>query len=124
MGKRHCDQEQSKLQRLAFENKKLRREIATLRKQLARIDLDRYPQVKELVEKHEESDSSDGHRFLEKIKEEWKCNQCNEGYLEIIIYSKLGNPWYLRKCNNCTNRTKAQKYTTEVKGIVKRDTTK
>ena len=61
--------------------------------------------------------------MLEKMKKEWKCKECAEGYLEIFLYGRLDETWYFRRCHNfphCKNRTKSQKYDpTKVKGIVK-----
>lgn len=53
------------------------------------------------------------YRF-EDLKEKWKCFQCNEGVLRLIIIP--GNR-YFRKCSICDHRTNAQEYTEEVEGI-------
>lgn len=109
-------------QRLIKENKSLRRQIQKLNKLLARVDLDRYQQVREIIEEHYKEEKKDeGQEILEKMKQEWKCHEPGcEGYLEIIIYNKISDVWYFRKCNSCANRTKSQKYDSKtVKGIVK-----
>lgn len=110
-------------QRLIHENQRLKRQLSHLRKQIARIDLDRYSSLRDIVDQHYQEDrAQEGQDLLEKLKQEWKCRQPNcEGFLEIILYTKVDHTWYYRKCNCCTHRTKAQKYVPdEVKGIVKK----
>lgn len=116
------DKEYSREKKLSYENKRLKKEIAKLRKELARLDLDRYSQVKEIIEQHyQEDQAKEAQNMLDKMKEAWRCYQCEKGFLEIIIFNKLDSTWYLRKCNNCPNRTRSQRYTPQVKGIVKND---
>jgi hypothetical protein len=110
-------------QRLIHENQRLKRQLSLLRKQVARIDLDRYSSLRDIVDQHYQEDrAQEGQDLLDKLKQEWKCRQPNcEGYLEIILYTKVDHIWYYRKCNCCPHRTKAQKYvSSEVKGIVKK----
>jgi len=116
----HTDKEHDLLQKLKRENDKLKKQIGALRKQLARIDLDDYNNVKELLDKYYYEDKLEEREdILEKLKDEWKCLQCGTGYLEIVLYTKQGNPWYFRKCTTCSNRTKAQKHNPNVKGVLK-----
>lgn len=107
-------------QKLLQENQKLKRQISALRKQLARVDLDRYDVVKDIIEQHyQEEKAEKGKEILENLKQIWKCKECEEGYLEIKVYSKMGEPWYYRACNLCSHRTKTKKYDSKtVKGIV------
>lgn len=122
MGKnRRGDKERSREQELKHENHTLRRQISSLRKQLARLDLDRYGTVRDIVQEHYANEEVDTNTqdMMESLKNTWKCYKCNEGHLEIQQYSKLSDPWYFRQCNNCPNRTKSQIYTPSVKGIVK-----
>ena len=120
MGKNTRGQkEKSKEQELKFENAQLRRQVSSLRRQLARVDLDRYSHIRDMVEEHllldeEQKDSS---KILEDLKASWTCYDCSQGHLEIIIYSKAGQTWYYRKCTNCAKRTKAKVYSEKVKGI-------
>ena len=110
-------------QRLIHENQRLKRQLSHLRKQIARIDLDRYSSLRDIVDQHYQEDrAQEGQDLLEKLKQEWKCREPNcEGYLEIILYTKVDSTWYYRACTCCKNRTKAQKYVpSEVKGIVKK----
>lgn len=122
MGKsRRTAKEFTREQALSNENKKLKRELSILRKKIARLDLDQYTMVRDVVESHEMEDKSKHtENLLESLKETWKCRECTAGYLEIVIFTKLGEPWYFRSCNLCRNRTHSQRYdSTKVKGIVK-----
>ncbi len=116
-----AEKEYTREQKLVNENKQLKRELAKLRKMLARIDLDRYSTIKDMLQEHEMKDKLDKTEpLLSSLKEEWKCHDCLEGYLEIVIFSKVGDLWYFRACNSCQKRTKSQKYTPEVRGLIKK----
>lgn len=124
MGKtRRGHKELSNEQRLKAENQRLRRDISSLRKQLARIDLDRYTHVRDIVEEHlaNNEEEIDSESLLESLKSKWRClaEKCTDGYLEIMIYTKMTQQWYHRECNKCYNRTKSQIYTPSVSGIIK-----
>lgn len=111
----------SREQKLIHENQRLKRDNAKLRKQLARIDLDRYETIREMIEDHgEENKSEFGAEFLENLKKTWLCDDCRNGHLEIILFNKLDSTYYYRKCSNCPNRTKSQKYSPSVQGIIKK----
>jgi len=112
-------------QQLSYENQRLKKTVASLRKQLARLDLDRYTQVREMIEEHYQEDQvQEGQDILDKIKQEWACKieGCG-GILEIFTYNKIDHTWYYRVCNrapSCKNRTKSQQYDPKaVKGILK-----
>jgi hypothetical protein len=112
--------EYTREQKLAYENKRLKREVSSLRKQLARIDLDRFGHVKELIEKsYQMEEELEGRQILEKLKESWKCRDCNVGYLEIILYNRPDSTFYYRQCTNCPHRTKSQRWSPQVPGIIK-----
>lgn len=122
MGKtRRGHREYTREQQLLYQNKALKREIASLRKQLARLDLDRYSHVKDIIEKsYQMEEELEGREILEKLKHAWKCYECIRGHMEIVLYNRPDSTWYYRQCNCCTNRTKSQRYTPgEVQGIVK-----
>ena len=124
MGKtKRSDKEFTREQRLIDENRVLKRQVSALRKELARVDLDQFTSLKDTIGRHyKEGETQQGLDILEKVKQEWRCNECKEGYLEIFIYSKVGNLCYFRKCSNpsCKHRTKSQRYNpNEVKGIIK-----
>jgi hypothetical protein len=116
------NKEFSREQRLIKENRQLKRELAHLRKQIARIDVDRFEAIKELCQEDEENfknTQEDPNSNIEALKREWSCLKCKSGWLEIILYSKLGQTFYYRKCNKCDHRTKGKRYNSEsVKGIV------
>jgi len=120
MGKARTDRNgNTREQRLSYENQQLKKQVSKLRKQLARIDLDRYEMVKDMIQEHYQDDrAAQGQEILDDLKKHWKCKVCNEGYLEIILYSKTGSTWYFRRCNSCDHRTKSQEYSENVKGIV------
>lgn len=120
MGKARTDKKgYTREQRLIKENQQLKRQVSALRKQLARVDLDRYDTVKEIIELHyQDEKAQQGQEILENLKKIWACKEC-DGHLEIKLYSKMGETWYFRQCNNCSNRTKGKKYDNKtVKGIV------
>lgn len=123
MGKtRRGYKEYSREQKLIHENKRLKRELASIRKQLARLDLDRHDYVKEIIENaYQAEEAQEGQDILHKLKGEWACRECRgEGYLEICVYTRPDGPWYYRQCTNCDNRTKSQKYAPgKVPGIIK-----
>lgn len=123
MGKsKKSDREFTREQRLVYENRLLKRQVSSLRKELARIDLDRYTNLKETIEQHYQEDrAQEGKDILEKVKKEWRCNGTPgcEGFLEIFLFTKIDSTYYYRRCNCCPHRTKSQKYTPEVKGILK-----
>ena len=123
MGKtRRGAKEYSREQQLVNENKKLKRTISSLRKQLARIDLDRYSHVKDVIEEHyaQESREDEAVQILEKLKKKWKCFQCVEGILEIITYTRTDKTFYFRQCDCCEYRTAGKEYSPSVEGIIKK----
>lgn len=122
MGKtQRGSKELDKFHKMSHENKRLKREVAQLKKQIARLDLDRGPMVTEMIsEAYSAGQQALGTQVIEMLKKQWECVECKEGYLEIIIYNKMFEPWYYRSCICCPHRTKAQKYDpVKVKGIIK-----
>lgn len=112
-------------QKLANENDRLKRLVAQLRKSLARLDLDRSADIREIVNKHYQQEDAQLHaereqESLEALKRTWQCSKCPEGHLEIILLNKMNELHYFRKCNSCSNRTKLQRYSKDVRGIVKK----
>lgn len=126
MGKSRIDgRGNTREQRLYHENEKLKKQLAQLRKQLARVDLDRYSNVRDIVHKHYQQEDAERHALkeaesLEQLKREWQCNKCEIGHLEILLLNKMNDLHYYRICCNCTHRTKLQRYTKDVRGIVKK----
>lgn len=115
----------TKEQGLKRENDKLKRQISSLRKQIARLDLDRYETIKDLIQEHYKEDNAEkGQEILENLKKTWTCHECDTGYLEIFVYNRGSETWYYRICSNapfCVNRTKSQLYTLQVNGIIYKD---
>ncbi len=113
-------------QRLIKENRQLKRELAHLRKQITRIDVDRFETIKEMVTDYQEAERlqenlGNPNSNIEALKKQWECRDCGTGTLEISLYSKMGQTFYYRKCNNCPKRTKGQRYdSNSVKGIIKK----
>lgn len=121
MGKaKRGEREFSREQKLINENKKLKNQISSLRKQLARIDLDRYSHVRDMLDEYEEQDmQEDAKEILETMKKDWKCRECSNGHLEVHLYNKIDKTFYYRKCTNCPHRTASQQYTPDVQGVFK-----
>jgi hypothetical protein len=117
MGKyRRGSKAYTKEQQLSHENQQLKREIAQLRKRLARIELDRYEQIEKTITEHYQLDNpEEGQKILKKVKDEWLCFKCQLGHLQMIIYNKPDGTFYFRRCDKCSNRTKSQKYSTDIK---------
>lgn len=101
---------------------KLKRENSKLRKQFARLDLDRHDYVQKIVQEHlHEKEDVSGEQILSSLKRRWACHEpgCG-GCLEINLFMKMGETHYYRQCNECPNRTKSQKYDPkQVTGIIK-----
>jgi len=112
------DKEYDLTQRLKHDNKILKKRITSLRKQIARIDLDRYHNIRDLLSKYKAEDKE---KLLEKeeekIRNKWKCHSCTTDYLRLIIITRRDGMYYYRKCGNCDNRTKLQKYHEKIEGV-------
>jgi hypothetical protein len=115
-------------QRLAKENIQLKRELSYLRKQISRLDLEGLEAAKQALFDREEKeriseDLGDSNSNLEQLKKTWKCNSCQNGWLEITTYHKAGETWYYRRCSDpaCKKRTVGQRYNEQsVRGILKK----
>ena len=112
-------------QRLINENKNLKKELAHLRKQIARLDVDRYDTVKQMCSDYKESERFEENAgklttTSERLEKEWACHKpkCS-GHLQITLFNKISETWYFRSCTNCNNRTKSKRYGEEVRGIIK-----
>lgn len=55
-------------------------------------------------------------RFSE-LERKWKCFDCHEGILRLVIIPGGENNRYFRKCSMCSKRTEVKTYTEEVEGI-------
>lgn len=118
MANKEYNGEFTEIQRLKYENKKLRKQIGKLRKVISRVDFEHYQHVQELLEAQEREDIEFTKKSKQDIlREKWKCWDCNKGILKLIVIFKIGIPYYFRKCNNCNKKTKMQKYNEDVEGI-------
>lgn len=117
-GRRDRTKEYDQVQKLKSENKLLKRQIARLRKQLDRIDVEHFQNLKEIVKKQRKEDldlyKEEEHKSLE---EKWKCHKCDDGVLRIVIIDRRNGVFYFRRCPSCGNRTKVKPYTEDVKGV-------
>lgn len=99
----------SKEQRLRHEIKKLKRQNQALRKQLARVDLDRYTNIKDLIEKYDRMETDEARRDTEaKLNKKWECWECRQGVLMMVPLFRRDGQYYFRRCRNCGHRTKTQ----------------
>lgn len=96
------------------ENKKLKKDNKQLKKMLndSVTKMSYYNQVLEITKtKKKEEKMVD--------KEDWLCNTCGRGYLNIVrLYQKNG-VWYIRMCDNdnCDYKTAKQKWHSGVVGL-------
>ena len=110
--------EQDQLQKLQRENEKLKRTIQSLRKQMARIDIDQYQNLKEIIESQDSYNTEESKKDeLKKLKEKWQCHDCARDYLKLIIIPRLDGMFYVRRCGNCGKKTKIKKWNDTVEGI-------
>jgi Zn finger protein HypA/HybF involved in hydrogenase expression len=107
------------LQEVRHENKRLKREIDQLRKQLQRIDFRRFENLSKLVDKQrKESIAEQKAKRLEKAKKQWLCHKCKEDYLRLLIYNPpVKGVMYYRQCGGCPNRTEMKPYNAAIEGI-------
>lgn len=115
--RRYADGEQDQLQYLKDQNKRLKREISSLRKQIQRLDLDRFASFKEALDRIDEIEMEQTAKRKEKeiSKEKWKCWDCNVGTMRLKVWDRLDGPHYQRVCDHCNKRTTMKKWTPEVK---------
>lgn len=55
-------------------------------------------------------------KFAE-MERKWKCFQCNEGIMKLIIVPGIETNRYFRKCSMCVHRTEVKEYTEDVEGL-------
>jgi len=126
MGKARTDRYgNTKEKSLRLENQRLKKQVSSLRKQLARIDIDRYSTVKDMIEEQYQGEQlAAGKEILENLKKQWSCKQCPDGFLEIFVYNRANETYYYRICSNapdCSNRTLAKPYSAaNVVGIMRK----
>ena len=99
------DKEYDQLARLKHENKKLKRQVKQLRKIIDKLDLDRYHDVKDLIDQLEKSESSKS-----VPNDKWKCWDCVDGVLRMHPIMRPDGEFYFRMCDVCRKRTKLKRY--------------
>jgi predicted RNase H-like nuclease (RuvC/YqgF family) len=114
------DGEYDQVQRLRNENKKLKHQISQLRKQMSRIDVDRFQNLKEVIEAQERQDRVEQQEAEDKaLAQKWECWECKQGTLRLTVLERLDGVFYYRKCDTqgCRKRTKLQRYNKDVEGL-------
>lgn len=110
--------EWDEVQKLKKDNQKLRRENQKLRKVIKNVDFERYSFVQDLLSSFDyDKKQSTRKEIQQNLEEKWKCHECGEGVLRLVILFKVGEEFYFRKCDCCGKRTKLKKYTEDVKGV-------
>ena len=105
-------------QKLKAENKKLKGQVSKLRKVISRLDFEQYTNLKELIDSHERQDSAlVEQQKKQELENKWNCYECGSGVMRLVIIHRAGEPYYIRKCDHCDNKTKMKKYTDEVEGV-------
>lgn len=54
------------------------------------------------------------------LEEKWRCRQCKEGVMKLIVFERHDGKKYIRSCsnkNNCKNRTEPKDWNEHVEGI-------
>ena len=115
---KYNDREFDLLQKMKHENEKLKKQNKTLRRQLQKVDIDRYQNLKDIIQKQYEQDLED--QFKEdnnKLIRRWECHKCEEGFLKLYTISRRDGAFYYRKCTECNNKTPIKPYTDKIEGI-------
>lgn len=108
--------EQDQLQKIRQENTKLKKQVAKLRKVINNIDIEHYKFVQDLLNS-ETFKKKSAPAIQEELEKKWACHQCEEGVMRLIILHRAGEPYYTRKCDSCSNKTKMKRYTEGVEGV-------
>jgi hypothetical protein len=107
----------TEIQKLKHENQKLKRQLERLRKQLARVDFEEYSNIKEALEAQQREDVVFEQQNAEReITAKWRCFQCSEDYLRLVIVQRPDGDFYFRKCPKCENRTRLKPFSENVQG--------
>jgi septal ring factor EnvC (AmiA/AmiB activator) len=110
--------EYDQLQRLKSENRKLRQQISQLRKQISRIDIDRFQNLKDLLDAQDREEQEQAAQEQQKtLERQWACWECGQGTMRLVVLERRDGVHYYRCCDNCKKRTKLQKYNDKVEGV-------
>lgn len=108
------DKELTRVQKIAHENKKLKEEIARLRKTIVRMDSGWCPGCLKRYDEDGKNTKLPEPDISKPEQKDRTCFKCNEGKLSIVKYYKMSEQWYYRACNKCSHRTRGKKFTPEV----------
>lgn len=115
--RKYSHKEQDDLQKLKRENDKLKKQVSSLRKQIARVDIDRYENLQDLIHKFDKQEVEENLEKQAAVQEKkWKCHQCVDGVLRLKVFERLDGMFYLRRCDCCPNKTKLKKWNENVDG--------
>lgn len=95
------DKEFSRIQELSHKNKELQREVARLKRELAKSKANWEDQ---LVTPEEEP----------KPRKKRTCYSCGKGELILKKYPKPEGYWYFRRCEICKYQTRSKPFTEDV----------
>lgn len=86
------------------------------------MDMEDYNNIQEAREAQtrERKELNSDKRLIDEA-EKWRCFSCEEDYLRLVIYKKVNEPYYFRRCPNCGNRTMGKKFNDNIKGIKPED---
>lgn len=113
---KYTDREQDIIDKYKRENQKLKEQISKLRKQISRIDLDRYENIKNLINQDEASEKQSTQEVGDsEIKKLWHCFHCDSDHLRMVTFERRDGIFYYRKCNSCNHRTKTKRLTKDTK---------
>lgn len=111
MRRKYSNSEQDRLQKLQQENTKLKQQISQLRKQISRLDLDRFQNLKEVLDAQDRRDAEDAAKKRNEVDDkQWTCWTCRVGVLRLHVLEKPGGALYNRVCDECGHKTKFQKF--------------
>lgn len=116
MAKKTHNKEFTDNQRLKEENKRLRTQVSKLRKVINNIDMSHYSFVQDLLNS-KDFEAKPAKVTKEEVEKKWQCFNCEDGIMRLLTFSKMGDPYYMRKCDSCDHKTKVKKYTEDVKGV-------
>ncbi len=113
------DKEWDRLQKLTEENKRLRQQVSKLRNVVKNIDTSHYHFVQDLLESElfDQDNRAEKKQLQQKLESKWGCHECGKGVMRLIILHRAGEPFYLRRCDHCDNKTKLKPHTPDVEGI-------
>lgn len=113
------DKEYDEIQKLKSENKRLKLQVSKLRKVAANIDRHHYTFVQDLLDSEDMQEDTKAAevQIQRKMEDKWGCHLCGKGVMRLVILHRAGEPYYIRKCDHCDNKTKLKKYTDDIEGV-------